>query len=120
MALQPLRLHYGTPRERFWAKVNKDGPTVRAELGPCWAWTADRNHKGYGRLQLGGNVVELAHRYSWALHVGPIPEGMLVCHHCDNPVCVRPEHLFVGTAKDNTADMIAKGRQKFWPSPRRF
>lgn len=92
---------------RFWTKVNKtDG---------CWEWTASRNRKGYGEIRQDG-VIAKAHRVSWELTYGPIPEGLLVCHHCDNPPCVRPDHLFLGTVADNTADMVAKGRQAWDPS----
>ena len=93
--------------ERFWAKVAKtDG---------CWEWTGHRNADGYGILGTGprGAVVhEFAHRVSWQLHFGAIPDGMLVCHHCDNPPCVRPDHLFIGTNAANTRDRDRKGRHR--------
>lgn len=99
---------------RFWAKVNRNGPVPshRPELGPCWLWTGSINH-GYGRISLGpqGAVYEFrAHRVSWELHYGPIPDGLFVCHHCDTSACVRPSHLFVGDQAANAADMVAKGR----------
>lgn len=102
--------------DRFWEKVNKDGPTPahRPELGPCWLWTA--GGKGgqwdYGILggHLRGMTPKLAHRVSWELHHGPIPEGGNVLHHCDTPRCVRPGHLFLGTLSDNTQDMLRKRR----------
>jgi hypothetical protein len=86
--------------ERFWNKVNKtDG---------CWEWTASLNQRGYGQFKFEGKMVK-AHRYSITLD-GRDPTGKLVCHHCDNPKCVRPDHLFVGTDKDNMVDMVKKGR----------
>src|SRR5215831_7021758 len=93
--------------ERFWSHVSKaDG---------CWEWTAYRDPAGYGRLGAGSKKagVILAHRFSWIIHFGPIPEGIHVCHHCDNPPCVRPEHLFLGSNADNHADMRAKGRSNY-------
>jgi hypothetical protein len=100
--------------QRFWAKVNKNGPVPahRPELGECWLWTAKKNHSGYGMIREGGQETSFlqAHRYSWMLHYGRIPEDKLVCHKCDTPLCIRPEHLFIGTAKDNTQDAIRKGR----------
>ncbi len=84
--------------ETFWSKV------IRGE--DCWEWVAARTQAGYGRF----SAHDYAHRYSWELHNGPIPEGMFVCHRCDNPPCVRPDHLFVGTARDNVHDAVAKGR----------
>ena len=77
--------------------------------GECWVWTGWRTCKGYGSIRLNGKNAA-AHRVSWEIHNGPIPGGLFVLHHCDNPPCVRPEHLFVGTAKDNTHDMIGKSR----------
>jgi HNH endonuclease len=89
---------------RFWEKV------ARSES--CWEWTGYLDRRGYGRIGTGGRgqVMLLAHRAAWLLHFGTIPDGLMVCHACDNPRCVRVEHLFLGTAKDNTTDARNKGR----------
>lgn len=100
--------------DRFWQKVNKDGPVPshRPELGNCWEWTGSRSkNSGYGQTTYPGGKGTSAHRYSWGLHFGTIPPGLHVLHRCDNRPCVRPTHLFLGTAKDNMLDMVAKGRQ---------
>lgn len=76
----------------------------------CWLWTAAVDGKGYGAFRMG--KMEQAHRASWLLHCGPIPEGMCVCHKCDTPTCVNPDHLFLGTVLDNNADRDAKGRTR--------
>jgi hypothetical protein len=100
--------------DRFWSKVDKDGPIPehRPELGPCWLWTASTDRRGYGRIGYGGTNGgwTSAHRAAWELADGPVPDGLLVLHHCDNPPCVRRTHLFLGTHVDNMADMRAKRR----------
>lgn len=85
----------------FWAKVDRSGE--------CWVWLGARDARGYGRLRRRGRYVK-AHRYVWTITNGEIPEGLFACHHCDNPPCVRPDHLFLGTQSDNARDMVAKGR----------
>ena len=90
---------------RFWAKVRKtDG---------CWLWTAGTfaRRYGYGQFGLNGHPHK-AHRLAWEFTNGPIPEGLSVLHHCDNPPCVNPAHLFLGTRGDNTRDMMMKGRSR--------
>lgn len=95
---------------RFWAKVNKDGPIVRAELGPCWIWTASTQAYGHGQLRIDGRSI-FAHRISWEVaNLQSIPQGMCGCHKCDNPPCVNPDHIFIGTHTDNMQDAWRKGR----------
>lgn len=90
---------------RFFKKV--------AKSKGCWTWTAAINNRGYGKFSLETGKWSLAHRASWLIHYGKIPKGLHVLHRCDNPPCVRPDHLFLGTGKDNFADMIDKGRQNY-------
>lgn len=90
--------------ERFLEKVNKNTP------GDCWEWQGYRLPSGYGTFSVNGTK-RLVHRYSYEFHVGPIPDGVEVCHSCDNPRCCNPAHLFLGTQEANMADMTKKGRR---------
>jgi hypothetical protein len=98
-----------TPIEqRFWPKV------LRAGADDCWIWTGHCDNKnGYGWIGAGGHYGKAVHvhRLAYELAFGAIPEGLCVLHHCDNPACVNPSHLFLGTQKDNIEDMIRKGRR---------
>lgn len=78
----------------------------------CWGWNGSTNKKGYGTIRIGGRGAPsmLAHRLSWELNCGLIPDGLQVLHACDNPPCTRPDHLFLGTNLDNIRDRMAKGR----------
>lgn len=113
-----MRLYPKRPvEERFWAFVNKDGPVpfFHPELGPCWLWTGSScNPKDsqwrYGQFGITRSHIVRTHRYSYEMHVGPIPPKLFVCHHCNVTMCLRPSHLFIGTAKQNSEDMVAKGR----------
>lgn len=87
--------------KRFWAKVDK--------RGDCWLWTASKRRLGYGQFRMRFRLY-LAHQASYILTYGVIPDGLMVCHRCDNPPCVNPDHLFLGTQSDNMQDMVAKKR----------
>ncbi len=88
--------------KKFWAKIKKIP-------GGCWEWQGQTNEHGYGRETTKGKNKQ-AHRIAYELENGPIPNGMLVCHSCDNRKCVRVSHLWLGTCKDNSEDMVNKGR----------
>jgi len=106
--------------EGFWSRVDKQGPVVYPHLGPCWVWNGPRSDKGYGTWHFSNNsyVLVSTHRFIWTAVNGEIPEELLVLHRCDNPPCVNPEHLFLGSYSDNTQDCIRKGRFVIGDRPR--
>lgn len=95
----------GRTVEQFWMRVDKKGP-IHKTLGRCWVWIAGKDQGGYGYY---GN--KRAHRIAYELEVGEIPKGLHILHHCDNPECVNPKHLYAGTPQNNMDDKYARGRQ---------
>jgi len=97
-----------TYAERFWLKVD-----ISSE-NECWNWIASKYRNGYGQVSIrradGSKTMGLSHRVAYQLTFGEIPEGMVVCHRCDNPACCNPTHLFLGTTRDNINDKMSKGR----------
>ena len=110
LCVNPDHLTHGD-EARFWAKVQK----LKEEDGGCWVWTAGQDKDMYGKFQISENgktIYIRAHQYSWQLFTGrPCPRILQICHKCDHPWCVNPDHLFIGTTQDNTQDKVDKGRQ---------
>lgn len=104
MRLKGNRFKQNDVADRFWCKVDKSGD--------CWEWLACKNKKGYGHFGMADRSNRLAHRVSLWLSGGmdDLNSPLFVCHSCDNPSCVNPDHLFLGTAKANNDDMMKKGR----------
>lgn len=96
----------GPLQDRFWARIRK------SEGEGCWEWTGTVTAFGYGNVNIGAGRYQMAHRLSWILTNGEPTPGLHVCHRCDNPRCVRPSHLFLGTQADNMRDMVAKHRDR--------
>jgi hypothetical protein len=100
--------------DRFWAKID------RRAADECWPWTGARSRQGYGKLRV-GTLTPDAHRLSYEFFYGPIPVGLHVLHTCDNPPCVNPAHLWLGTVADNMQDRNKKGRGRGEPNaPRKY
>ena len=97
---------YKSPLEAYEAMV------IRTKENKCWEWKGSRHDWGYGAIPYKKQKLS-AHRFAYETFVAPIPEGMFVCHHCDNPICSNPSHLFLGTNLDNIKDCVKKGRHPF-------
>lgn len=95
-------------QQRFWKRAKRS--TERSYGGsPCWEWQEAINYKSYGQFRFNGRTIR-ANRVAWVLTFGAIPDGLHVLHHCDNPLCINPKHLFLGTNQQNVDDRVAKGR----------
>lgn len=108
--VRPDHLYVETEAERFWSKVNKNGPLLPEFDSPCWLWTAGVDGKGYGAFRDAGGVQQLAHKVSWRLSGKKEAEECLL-HACDTPRCVNPAHLLPGTQRHNMQDKVMKNRQ---------
>lgn len=96
------------PLVRFWKNVSK--------TKTCWIWKGSLISQGYGAIHVNGKTVK-AHRFSYELHKGPIPAGLLACHSCNNRACVNPNHIYAGTHQENSRDMVRSNRHKPWGLP---
>lgn len=99
-----LKLTRLTTEERFWRKVKK------RQSHECWDWAGVCDTSGYGQIEINRKSIK-THRFSWEIHFGKIPDEMCILHYCDNPKCVNPNHLWLGTKKDNSDDKVNKNRQ---------
>lgn len=106
-------MYYNRQERKYWSKDRKfHTHWIENPDNGCWEWTGGKNNVGYGMFRDGAGM-RTAHRVSYELHKGKIPKGKHVCHSCDNPKCVNPDHLWVGTHQDNMQDRSRKNRNSF-------